>query len=123
MAEASKSKPFWKRVLDYLEGGEESKIKRFHKKVVKNWKDQISILKDEISEFNEQIDDQNEQLTEAMLNVDMGRIKTVDSTNEYIKTYTLRIHQINKKIDSYKDKISNNESDIESFENLIKLIK
>ncbi len=113
---------FVEKVLSLIQGGDESKIKRFHKKIVKAWKNQIRIRKDEIEKLKEQIEDKNEELSEAIFNVDVSQIQTTESTDAYVETYSQKINKINVDLDSFAKQIDVKNTEIKQFEDLVNLV-
>lgn len=116
------NKDFVSSVLDYLKGGDKTKVKRFHKKLVKSWNDQIKLRKDNIETYQEEIEDLNESLNEAVYSVDLDAIQTTEGTASYIETYSSNLYRIQNKISEKEEAITAAEEDIANFEALIKLV-
>lgn len=123
MSDESKQVSFVQKVIDFVKGGDEGKVARFQKKLVKSWNDQIKIRKDEIENANEEISDLKESLEEAVLNVDLNRIQTTQDTANYIEEYSQKLHNIQDAISQKEEEITKAEGDIADFQALIGLVK
>ena len=60
---------FVAKVIAFVKGGDEGKIKRFAAKAVKFFKKQVSIRADEIEDLNERIVDLTEKYDDLLVNV------------------------------------------------------
>lgn len=115
-------KTFVERVIEFFQGGEEGKIKRFQTKALQFWKDQIDLSEREISDSKEKINDLKEQLQEAALSVDLEKIKEVGNIPSYIESYTSKLNTIQVQIDSEEVKISQSKKNIEKYKSFQSLI-
>jgi len=75
------------RVIDFVKGGDEGKLARFHKNTLKFWDKQIKANQSEMEKLDDQIDDKREvikdlqeKLTETVVSVDLEKIKTTEQT-------------------------------------------
>lgn len=114
---------FLERVLDFLQGGDNKKITRFHAKALGVWKDNIDIAKREIEDSREKIEDLNEALVEASINIDVERIKDVDGLGSYIESYTQKLNSIQAKVVLEEAKIKAAEDNISRYEVFVALLK
>ena len=83
----SKSNNWVSSVLAMFSNGDEAKLEKFHGNVIKDNNQQIKLRTDEIEENNDKMSDLAEESNEAILNVDLDRIKTTESRKGYVNTY------------------------------------
>lgn len=114
---------FIEKIMDFLQGGNEGKLARFHKRYVKSNDEQISVREKEIEDISDKLEDLAETANEDMLNVDMGSIKDIESTNSYIEDYR-RIQMANlEKKETFEKEIATKKKEIERFRKLNSLVK
>lgn len=123
MSQEKSTQTFVERVKAFFEGGDDRKIARFQSKAVQTWQDNIDLAKREVKESKEKIEDHREALAEASINVDLERIKSVDTLDSYIASYTSRLGEIQAKIRAEEAKQKSAEERIAQFESLIALVK
>ena len=119
---SDKKQTFVSKVLDFIQGGDEAKVKRFHKKLVKSWNDQIKLRQDNIENYQEEIVDLKESLEESVYNVDVTRIQTTQDTTAYIEEYSQKLYKIEGEISEKEESITEAEEEIAGFQALIKLV-
>lgn len=78
---------FIERVMAKLSGGDESKIGRFQKRLVKELDDQVSIRTKSIEDNNDKISDIEEEMSDSLLELNLEKIKTTESTKSYVKDF------------------------------------
>ena len=124
--ETTKTKSFIERVIDFVKGGDEGKLARFHKNTLKFWDKQIKANQSEMEKLDDQIDDKREvikdlqeKLTETVVSVDLEEIKTTEQTELFIKKYTDSIRSVEKSIERVESEIRDLESSKEKCESQI----
>lgn len=85
---------FLEKVLEHLNGGEESKLKKF-KKDLDRWLDkQISAIQEEIYDLENKVEEAEEKFQETLLNVSMTRVKETDSRKNYVIDYIKNLDKV-----------------------------
>lgn len=111
------------KVLDRLEGGNETKIEKFFKESKKAWEKQITIRKDKIEELTSKKEELMEELlTEKVLDVDISRLKGVDERKGYIVDYQEMLLNAKVEIEGIEAEIETKEAEIERYNWLISLL-
>jgi peptidoglycan hydrolase CwlO-like protein len=107
------NKTFVEKVMALLTGGDEGKIKRFQKRGISQLKQSISAMESEIETLTLQRDDAAEAQAEALINVDVDRLTSIESIDTYIveylkaqKTAEEKVETITKNIKKVQDKIA-----------------
>tara|TARA_R100001086_G_scaffold208436_1_gene124220 strand:- start:715 stop:1083 length:369 start_codon:yes stop_codon:yes gene_type:complete len=109
---------FVQKVLEHLKGGDEAKVNRFFKRVIKYLDDQVEIRKREIEDINDKFIDIRDRENDAIYNLDVEELKSVDTTKEYIKKYVDNIVEIKREITEEKEEIKIKEQEIVYFSEL-----
>lgn len=117
-----KKATFVEKVLTFLKGGDEAKIAKFQKGTVKYLKKQIVELKDDSAQLRDKIEDAKEELNEAVLNIDLDRIKTTEEREAYTRDYIVSLDDKFEKIEYLEDGIEENDDLIAVREEQIKLL-
>jgi len=115
-----KKKSFIERVLDRINGGEEGKIARFQKYVVKALDNSLKVTDDEIETLNDSLEDFEDQRMEALDNVDPEKVSTIEDVKNYIPVYIEKQNAIFKKKKSTEEKIEKLELKAELYESMLK---
>lgn len=102
------------RVLATLKGGDESKINKFESKLLKYFAKQKEIRQNKIESLNDKCEDANDRLQEAIVTVDLEKIK-IEGGVSYIPSYVSKIQTIIDEIDSYQMEIQDNLDEIEKI--------
>lgn len=101
-ATGATSKPtesFIDRVLSFLKGGDEEKLKRFQRKANKYAESQIEAFTRKIEDLDDTMTDVQDRLNETIVNIDMDRIQSTDETKGYISDYFDRVSKIENEIE------------------------
>lgn len=117
------TKSFVERVMEAIKGSDETKIKRFQKKALKSWDKQIRINEDENESVREKIQDLEESLSESVVNINFEQIRTSESTERYVETYTEALNAKLSRRAVLEGEIEKNNAQIKRFNELKKLIK
>ncbi len=115
-----KKKSFIERVLDRINGGEEGKITRFQKYVVKALENSLKVTDDEIETLNDSLEDFEDQRMEALDNVDPEKVSTIEDVKNYIPVYIEKQNAIFKKKKFTEDEIEKLELKAELYESMLK---
>lgn len=114
---ANAKKNYLQKVLDFLQGGDEGKIKKFQKRAVRKLNDTISSLESDIETLEFKREDVVEAKAEALVNVDVSRLQSTDGIDSYIEEYLRtqvrkddELKDIDKKIAKAKEKIETSKS-------------
>ena len=121
MSEQKKS--FVEKVMEFLKGGDEKNLRRFHKRFIKDNDRQIKYYYDKNETLNEALLDTEDQIAETVLNVDLSRINSVGDCDSYISTYRKQLNDLINLKDDLIEQIENNDIQIERYELLSKLVK
>lgn len=116
-------KNFIQRVMDAIQGGEESKIARFHKNAIKQAESQIKSRKEKIDNLQEKINDLKDTQEETLVNLDISRLTTIDSTQSYVTSYITNYMGKVGEINSIKEEIETLNKEIEAFQSFTEVIK
>lgn len=114
---------FAQRVIDFLKGGEEAKISRFHKKALKHLNDQIKLREDAIDELKEKSADLREEYDEAVYNIDLDSIKSTEDIKMYVESYTDKLFNYELRIKELEDAIEERQLEIDYHKRLVDKIK
>lgn len=122
MEDALKQEGFIAKVLAYTKGGDEAKLARFEAKLKKYFDKQISYRTEIIDNLKDKISDNMEVLNETVLNINLDKINSTDSTEDYCSDYVGRLDEELKIIDDFSEKIDELEGEISRLEELKSLI-
>lgn len=106
---------FLKKVMDRLTGGDEGKILRFIKNADKLAQATIKAKNESILDIQERIKDLDDSVTEALENVDVTRLKDIDSSKAYAATYINTYMQMQEQRKAYQEQIENLQTEIELY--------
>jgi hypothetical protein len=112
-------KSFVQRVLDSFKEGDEKKLAKFQKWVIKWAKNQISEIKQRVENNTERLEQKQEQLDEYILAVDFDRIKDIDDRERYGVEYVSGYDNMVVEIDNLKEEIEDDSILIEKRKALI----
>ncbi len=112
-------KSFETKVLEFLKGGDEAKIAKFKKELLKHIDNQIKLRNDIIEKLRDKLAEQEEKKDERILSVNLDLIKTSDDREVYIPSY---VSSISKEFDRLQELNEEIDSTLEEIEKL-KLIK
>lgn len=119
----SKQKSFVEKVLELLKGGDEAKITRFHKRVIKSNTRQINSRQEQLNTLEEKLEDSKEGLQDFILNIDISRIKTVEDVDSYISAYTNQYISLSSDIEDIEDEMETKRKEIEKFQDFTDYLK
>ncbi len=112
------TKSFLQRALDKLTGGDEAKIARFQKKVVKFATSNVAVRKQEIEDIEEKLADLGEKYEETLLDVNLEAIKTSEGLESYVESYTRKVFAVKDSMDDLTAVIAEKRAEIAKFEAL-----
>lgn len=79
------------KILAFLKGGDEAKISRFEVQIEKFIDNQIDLRHLQIADLEERLEDQEQNTQEAITNVDVNKIQTIESTKAYCEVYLKKL--------------------------------
>lgn len=120
---SNKSQSFVERVISLIKGGDETKIRRFHSKVVKFLEKQIAACKADNDNLSEKIADAQEQLDDTLVSVKMDDIKTTDDANAHVEPYIRKVQSCLDAISALEEEQEDNNEQIAKFQNILDLLK
>ena len=106
------------KVLDFITGGDEGKLKRFFKYYKKDNAKQIAIRKDELESAKDELAEIKETAAEALLNVNVDSISDLASAKEYVDEYRNTQLHYKKMIKNVEERIDSLKEDIKMFTEL-----
>lgn len=109
---------FVKRIMNSLKGGDESKLTRFHKRVIKNINDQIRIRETLMEDLREVLSDMKEDYADSMLSVDFNAISTTDGAKHHASIYINNLNSKKEKMDATLEEIETTALEVERLEEL-----
>lgn len=117
---ANAKKNYLQKVLDFLQGGDEGKIKKFQKRAVRKLNDTISSLESDIETLEFKREDVLEAKAEALVNVDISRLQSTDGIDSYISEYLKAQVDKDKQVVAIDNQIADAKEKIETSKALIK---
>lgn len=107
------TKTFLERVMAFITGGDEGKISRFQKRGISQLKQTVSALEAEIDTLNLKKDDAVEAQGEALINIKVERLGSVEQIDAYFVEFLReqqaaekKVTDINEEIKKVNDKIA-----------------
>ena len=110
------------KVMEFITGGDEAKVKKMHTKTIKFCKTQIGVNEREIENLNDLIEDAVDAKNEAVLNIDVDRIKDTNTINAYIPNFLNSLTHADSNIDELNDQIEEKEEQIKLYNAHIKTL-
>lgn len=106
-------KSFLEQVMSFITGGDEGKIKRFQKRGISQLKQSVSAMESEIETLNLKKEDAEEAQAEALVNIDVDKLGSIEDTDAYIVVYLRtqkdaesKVTKIDDQIKEIRDKIA-----------------
>lgn len=104
------------RVLAFLQGGDSAKLSRFESKLEKYFKKQVAMREEAITNLEEKIADAKEELNETVVNVDLDKINSTDSAENYVVTYLRAVQAKEAVVDGLQEQIDTLKAEIKALE-------
>ncbi len=109
---------FVQRVIERLKGGDEKKLERFRKRTIKALDSQIKDRTESIADLKDKLDDLKEAKQDAILDVNLEKIKTTEDTKNYVSQYIQLQVDLLAKERGYEESIRHSELEIKVFESI-----
>jgi hypothetical protein len=114
---------FATKVKKFLKRGKAAQINKFHDEVVDRYNDEIDRLSRENKKLDEKIERQKEAKTDYVFNIDLDRLKDVDSRERYVEQYARELIEFDEEnIDPLVEERESNKEQIKLLQSLIKFM-
>ncbi len=107
---------FVQKVLALLTGGDEAKLSRFEGKLSKYFTKQIAMRKESIENLEEKIVDAKEAVNDAVLNVNLEKINSTESSEGYCPSYVANVVAKQEIIEGFEQEIVDLKAEIVKLE-------
>lgn len=122
VTKSAPNKTFVAKVLDFLKGGDEAKVSRFHRLARKHAQTQIRLFEEEIEKLEDQLADRQEELQESVLSIDLEAISTSTNARDYIPEYFKKIRAMKVSINDIEEKIESQKKQIDNYKEVLTLL-
>ena len=118
----SKKIPFWKKALEMVKGGDESRMKSFVKENDAALTNQILIRSAEMEGLRTQILEKDAHFVEAALKVDVTKIGSYKERQEYLKEYNKKLSDVLNEQEKLEAELNVKEKEVKRFEKIKELL-
>lgn len=81
------SASFIERVVSFIKGDDDAKVRKFQKRAISNYEITVKALEREIETLEHKLSDARDVQNDALLNVDISMIGSVESIDRYSESY------------------------------------
>lgn len=108
-----------KKAMQLLKGGDEGKIKRFHKRLTMGLTDQIETRKRELAEKEENILDLDETFEIELYTIDIDKLKDTESIKASAANHVEKLLKLRRGVRKVREDIDRIRKEIEDLQRIV----